>query len=148
MIKNVKIREECESTWLTLVDIAGTKRTQRKVKISYILFFHGSLHYSDVYRLESGRFCTLPFFLTFLSNNMNKYSYFVFQNLMDCPTPQIHKSGSLESCLNSILWFAGRIRHNINLIAEFSQSRISLAHKVRVIHISWKGKYRSTKNTK
>ncbi|KAJ9591545.1 hypothetical protein L9F63_001899 [Diploptera punctata] len=56
-------------------------------------------------------------------NNVN-------QAFVNSPTLQIHKSGSLESSLNSVLWFAGRIRQNINAISELAQARISVATKV------------------
>jgi hypothetical protein len=40
------------------------------------------------------------------------------------------KAGSLESSLNSILWIAGKIRHNVNAIAETRQARVAFATKV------------------
>ena len=90
-------------TWLTSVDIAGAERTLWKDKTntvasfscrlrlhlqlmnitllaesSYFTFSPSSLHCSDIYRCESGRCRTLPFFLTLLSLNVihktNRYS--------------------------------------------------------------------------
>jgi len=40
------------------------------------------------------------------------------------------KAGSLESSLNSILWITGKIRHNVNAIAETRQARVAFATKV------------------
>jgi hypothetical protein len=42
----------------------------------------------------------------------------------------VFKEGSLESTLNSILWVAGKIRHNVNAIAETSQARVAFATQV------------------
>ena len=42
------------------------------------IFSPGSLHYRDVYRRESGRCCTLSFFLTFcLSIHLSRFSFYI-----------------------------------------------------------------------
>ena len=45
--------------------------------ILYFMFSPGSLRSSDVYRRESGRCCTLPFFLTFLSFHLSRFSFYI-----------------------------------------------------------------------
>ena len=47
-----------------------------------LLIFHISLHYSDVYRCEPGRCCTIPFFLTFLSNHLSRFSFYINIDLL------------------------------------------------------------------
>jgi hypothetical protein len=42
----------------------------------------------------------------------------------------VFKAGSLECTLNSILWIAGKIRHNVNAIAETRQARVKFATRV------------------
>ena len=58
-------------TWFTSVDITVVERTLLKatvlVESPILIFSLSSLRYSDVYICESGRCCTLSFFLTFLS---------------------------------------------------------------------------------
>ena len=58
MIKKVRNKGRVATpTWLMSVDITT----------SYFIFSPGSLHYSDVFRCESGRCRTLPFILTFFT---------------------------------------------------------------------------------
>ena len=46
----------------------------------YFIFSLGSLCSSDVYRRESGRFRTLPFFLTFfLSFHLSRFSFYIIK---------------------------------------------------------------------
>ena len=45
---------------------------------SYFIFSLGSTCYADVYRRESRRCCTLPFFLTyFLSFHLSRFSFYI-----------------------------------------------------------------------
>ncbi|XP_021925042.1 uncharacterized protein C14orf80 homolog isoform X2 [Zootermopsis nevadensis] len=54
----------------------------------------------------------------------------VNQETKSVPLQPVFKAGSLESTLNSILWAAGKIRHNVNAIAETNQARVTFANRV------------------
>ena len=43
----------------------------------YFIFSHSSLCSSNVYRCESGRYHSLPFFLTFLSFLLSRFSFYI-----------------------------------------------------------------------
>ena len=74
----------------------------------YFIFSLDSLHSSDVYRHESGRCHTLPFFLTFLSfitiNNSRHKSHWG-------PRTALHLLKKLKSCLRVILEIRRDIVH-------------------------------------
>ncbi|PNF21615.1 hypothetical protein B7P43_G12573 [Cryptotermes secundus] len=53
-----------------------------------------------------------------------------YQQSRDVPSQPVFKAGSLECTLNSILWIAGKIRHNVNSITETCQARVKFATKV------------------
>jgi len=64
------------------VYICSWWKPQFWLKALYFIFSQGSLYSSDVYRCESGKCCTLPFFLTFIFHYLNKFLlYFILQLL-------------------------------------------------------------------
>ncbi|PNF21617.1 hypothetical protein B7P43_G12573 [Cryptotermes secundus] len=56
-----------------------------------------------------------------------------YQQSRDVPSQPVFKAGSLECTLNSILWIAGKIRHNVNSITETCQARVKFATKETVV---------------
>ena len=51
--------------------------------ILYFIFSPGSLHYGNVYRHESGRCHTLPFFYHFLSFHLSRFSFYTNLHLLE-----------------------------------------------------------------
>ena len=66
-------------TWLTSVDITVASTADENHNVGWkLLIFHlslGYLRYCDVYRYESGRCHTLPFFLTFFI--ISRFSFYI-----------------------------------------------------------------------
>ena len=77
MDKTTKYKELSANTVAIISSTCGclrlqlTKATVLAESSLYFIFSPGSLHSSGVYRRESDRCCTLPFFLTFLSTPEN-----------------------------------------------------------------------------